>query len=231
MFGWTLVARTGSCPTVLPIQTTLPCILLFMENNLRSELAELIGFVHSRGWAEGTGGNFSRVLSIDPLRILVTPSGIDKGQVTPEQLLVVNEKGEVVQGSAKPSAETLLHVPIVEETGAKVVLHTHSVWNTLASLSPGNEYLVSGLEMLKGLQGVSTHEHIESVPILENSQDVPSLSLQLRDTLKAFPKAHAVLLRGHGVYTWGCDIFEAKRHIEILEFLFEVSWRRNNLDN
>lgn len=199
-----------------------------MEHVLRAELAELIGFLHGRGWAEGTGGNFSRVLSHDPLRLLLTPSGVDKGQVQPEQLLIVDGAGQVVQGDKKPSAETLLHIPIVEETGATVILHTHSVWNTLASLSDGDEYVISGLEMLKGLKGVTSHEHQERVPILENSQDIPSLAVTLREVLRASPSTHAVLLRGHGVYTWGCDIFEAKRHIEILEFLFEVSWRRNN---
>lgn len=199
-----------------------------MEQRLREELADLIGFIHRRGWAEGTGGNFSRVLLHDPLRLLLTPSGVDKGQVQPEQLLTVDRDGHVVQGDKKPSAETLLHIPIVEETGATVILHTHSVWNTLASLSVGDTYTVTGLEMLKGLKGVTSHEHVEEIPILENSQDIPTLAIRLRQVLKDRPSTHAVLLRGHGVYTWGCDIFEAKRHIEILEFLFEVSWRRNN---
>lgn len=206
-------------------------ILERVEQSLRKELVDLITFLHGRGWAEGTGGNFSRVLSYDPLRILVTPSGVDKGQVQPEQLLIVDREGQVVQGAAKPSAETLLHIPIVEQTGAKVILHTHSVWNTLTSLSPQPEITITGLEMLKGLSGVTTHQHVETIPILENSQDIPALAVQLREVLKASPSTHAVLLRGHGVYTWGCDIFEAKRHIEILEFLFEVTWRSKKLDH
>ncbi|MBS1724206.1 MAG: methylthioribulose 1-phosphate dehydratase [Armatimonadetes bacterium] len=201
-----------------------------MEQALRSELTELIGLIYERGWAPGTGGNFSRVLSVDPLRLLITPSGVDKGSVKPEDLLVVDEMAQVVQGAQKPSAETWLHIPIVEECGAKVIVHTHSIWNTLASLTPGSLFTINGLEMLKGLTGVATHEHTESVPILENSQDVPALAETLRKVLRSMPDAHAVLLRGHGLYTWGCDIFEAKRHLEILEFLFEVTIRSRTLE-
>lgn len=195
----------------------------------RQELADLIGYIHSRGWSEGTGGNYSAVLQDDPLRLLITPSGVDKGSVRPEALLVVDEDARVVEGEGRPSAETLLHFPIVRRRGARVVLHSHSVWQTLASLSPGTAFEISGLEMQKGLRDVASHEHTESVPILENSQDIPALAVELDECLVSQPLCHAVLLRGHGLYTWGCDIFEAKRHLEILEFLFEVTLRAREL--
>ncbi len=196
----------------------------------RSELAELIREIHGRGWSPGTGGNYSRILSRDPLRILVTPSGIDKGQVTPECLLIVDEGGKVVEGELSASAETLLHVAIAQETDAQVILHTHSIWNTLASLTKGDALTITGLEMEKGLEGVKTHEHAEIIPIFENSQDIASLSEELRKVLRSRDNLHAVLLRGHGLYTWGRSIFEARRHLEILEFLFEVTVRRQGLE-
>jgi len=197
---------------------------------LRSELAELIREIHGRGWSPGTGGNYSRVLSNEPLRLLITPSGIDKGQVTPESLLIVDEAGKVVEGEMSSSAETLLHVAIAQETDAQVILHTHSVWNTLASLTKGNGLTITGLEMVKGLEGVKTHEHAEMIPIFENSQDIASLAEDLRKVLRDKPTTHGVLLRGHGLYTWGRSIFEARRHLEILEFLFEVTVRRQSLE-
>ncbi|MBS1714476.1 MAG: methylthioribulose 1-phosphate dehydratase [Armatimonadetes bacterium] len=197
-----------------------------MHQELRDELAGLVKWAHGKGWAPGTGGNFSRLVSRDPFRLLVTPSGADKGSVAPEDLLIVDREGSVIEGARQPSAETLLHVPIVEEQGAEAVVHTHSVWNTLASLSPGEDFEISGLEMLKGLSGVRSHEHTERVPILDNSQDIGALSKTLRAALRAKPDVHAVLLRGHGVYTWGYDIFQARRHAEIVEFLFEVTLRR-----
>ena len=79
--------------------------------------------------------------------------------------------------------------------------------------------------MLKGLQGVSTHTHAEDVPILANSQDYTALSHAVRASLLAHPQAHGFLLRRHGLYTWGVDAAEARRHVEIFEFLFEAAGR------
>jgi methylthioribulose-1-phosphate dehydratase len=52
------------------------------------------------------------------------------------------------------------------------------------------------------------------------------LSLVVRECLAQHPAAHAFLLRGHGLYTWGTDVTQAVRHVEILEFLLEVTGRR-----
>jgi methylthioribulose-1-phosphate dehydratase len=115
----------------------------------------------------------------------------------------------------------------VRQAGAGAVLHTHSVWGTLLSdhHGPAGGFALEGYEMLKGLGGVSTHEHREWVPILENSQDYVTLSSTLSSTLREHPRSHGVLLRKHGLYTWGSDLAEARRHVEILEFLFEVEAR------
>ncbi len=80
--------------------------------------------------------------------------------------------------------------------------------------------------MLKGLRGVCTHEHEEWLPIIENSQDMARLSRCVEERLQEHPDAHGFLLRRHGLYTWGTDLGEAKRHVEILEFLLEVTGRQ-----
>ena len=85
---------------------------------------------------------------------------------------------------------------------------------------------IEGYELLKGLAGVSTHAHLERVPILENTQDYAGLARDLTATLQAHPQAHGVLLSRHGLYTWGQSVAEARRHLEALEFLFEVEVRR-----
>ena len=79
--------------------------------------------------------------------------------------------------------------------------------------------------MLKGLDGVRTHEHREWLPILDNSQDMRELAEEVKKRLEEHPGAHAFLLRGHGLYTWGRDLAQARRHVEILEFLLEVVGR------
>jgi len=194
---------------------------------LADRLVRTSGEFHRRGWALGTSGNFSAVLTRDPLRVLISRSGVDKGEMTRDQILLVDEGGAVVAGNGKPSDETVVHVAVARQRGAGAVLHTHSVWNTLLSEAAGDEggLLVEGLEMLKGLTGVTTHEHAEWVPIVENTQDYGLMTAEVSRVLVAHPRAHGLLLRGHGLYTWGRDLGEARRHVEILEFLFEVTGR------
>ena len=190
-------------------------------------LAEVGRAVHARGWATGTAGNFSAVLHREPLALAISRSGVDKGQLTAEQFLAVDGEGRRTEGEGKPSDETVVHLAVVRERGAGAVLHTHSVWNTLLSEASGDlgGILIEGFEMLKGLSGVATHEHAEWVPIIPNTQDYTRMSGDVVAELRRHPRAHGLLLRGHGLYTWGTDLAEAKRHVEILEFLFEVVGR------
>ena len=84
--------------------------------------------------------------------------------------------------------------------------------------------------MLKGLAGVATHEHREWLPIVENSQDMQALAAETRRMLDENPKVHGFLIRRHGLYTWGKDLAEAARHVEILEFLLESVGRRHMME-
>jgi len=72
---------------------------------------------------------------------------------------------------------------------------------------------------------VSTHEHREWIPIVENDQDMSRLEGRIRDILFSQPLPHAFLLRRHGMYTWGETLSQAVRHVEIVEFLLEVVGR------
>ncbi|HEU4478131.1 MAG TPA: methylthioribulose 1-phosphate dehydratase [Pyrinomonadaceae bacterium] len=194
---------------------------------LAANLAATAKALHARGWLSGTSGNLSAVVQLQPLLLAMSPSGIDKGELTAEQVLLVNENANVINGDRKPSDETLLHIEIVKQRQAGAVLHTHSVWNTIISdLFAGERGLaIEGYEMLKGLVGVHTHEHSEWLPIIENSQDMSELAVRIRVVLTEQPNAHGLLLHKHGLYSWGKDLSEARRHIEILEFLLEALGR------
>ena len=196
-------------------------------------LAELGRDFHRRGWVLGTSGNFSAVIARDPLRIVITASSLDKGTLSPEQIVEIDADGRNVGPSQlKPSAETLLHVAIVKAISAGAVLHTHSVWSTILSdyhVGHGG-FFIEGYEMLKGLEGVRTHDHREWIPILENSQDMEALASETRQMLQQAPDVHGFLIRRHGMYTWGKNLAEAARHVEILEFLLESVGRRQMME-
>lgn len=190
-------------------------------------LAETARALHARGWALGTAGNFSAVVRRDPLVLAISRSGADKGRLTAADILEVDGNGLPLEADAKPSDETVVHLAVARERGAGAVLHTHSVWSTLLSQAVGEAggLAISGYEMLKGLAGVTTHEHTEWVPVLENTQDYGRMKRDVMEALSNHPRAHGLLLRGHGLYTWGRDLEEAQRHVEVLEFLFEVVGR------
>src|SRR4030095_17052705 len=138
-------------------------------------LAAVAKGFYARGWLLGTSGNLSAVVQREPLRLAMSPSGIDKGELTAEQILAIDENAHIVSAhNGKPSDESLLHIRIVKERGASAVLHTHSIWNTILSdlNAPEGGVAIEGYEMLKGLQGVRTHEQKEWLPIIENSQDM-----------------------------------------------------------
>lgn len=199
------------------------------SGDLANQLVTVGRGFYARGWVMGTSGNFSAVVSERPLQLLITPSAAHKGRLESRQLLRIDAEGRVVgrKPAGKPSAETLLHLEIVKARGARAVLHTHSVWSTILSerhFAQGG-LAIAGYEMLKGLEGITTHDHREWLPVLSNDQDMPRLAGRLREALAAHPGAHAVLLSGHGLYTWGHTIADAERHVEILEFLLEVVGR------
>src|SRR6187549_4222630 len=156
----------------------------------------------ARGWVMGTSGNFSAVLSRDPLRLAITSSGVDKGSLSPGDILEIDQHGGIVSGSGRPSAEAALHLAIVRARGAGAVLHTHSVWGTILSDTAGNGLVVQGYEMLKGLDGVASHEHREWLPVIENTQNWEAAAPSVTALLDAYPDAHALLIRSHGLYTW-----------------------------
>jgi len=210
-----------------------------VHDSLATALTDAMADIHRRGWCDGTGGNFSCLLQRDPLRLLMAPSGVDKGSVNARDLIQVDGNGHVVAGQGNASAETALHLEIVHTCSAGAVLHTHSQAGTLlsqwamerTSSTDTVEHTtleLKDLEMLKGLDGLKTHACSIHIPVLANDQDLLALAQRARPLLPGAP--HGVLIAGHGLYAWGRNLGSALRHLEILEFLLEQRWRRLLLD-
>ena len=199
---------------------------------LARQLAQIGRDFRNRGWALGTSGNFSAVVSTQPLRLAITQTGVDKEALTEREIILLDEEGRTLEGPGRPSEETALHLAIIRIKRAGAVLHTHSVWGTLVSEKHAEQggLNIEGYEMLKGLEGVRTHQHKEWLPILENSQDMMALGATVEDALVRYPESHGFLLLRHGLYTWGQNPVHAKRHVEILEFLLEVVGRNTGMN-
>ena len=184
----------------------------------------------TRSWSLGTSSNYSVVVDRQPLRILVTASGKDKGHLEPNDFVIVDEAGQRTPAEQPASsAETLLHCSIAQHRGAGAILHTHSVWATILSehFAQLGGITIQGFEMLKGLDGIKSHETSMWLPIFQNTQDIPKLRGQVEQMWQGNPDrpCWGYLIRRHGMYTWGRDLAEAARHVEVIEFLLECLGR------
>lgn len=190
---------------------------------MTAELArECVRFAQM-GWMRGTSGNLSVVLQRDPLRLAVTVSGVDKGEITAEDSVVIDADGNAVDSDKIPSAEAALHARIARVAGAGAVVHVHALATVVAAEHWPDGVVLQDLEMLKGF-GRQAHEEVV-VPVVPNSQDM----VELGDAFeKGFdPGVPALLVARHGVYVWGDDLMQARHRLECLEWLlrFKVETR------
>lgn len=182
----------------------------------------------ARGWTPATSSNFS--MRLDEAHAAITVSGLDKGRLTEEGVMVVDLDGRPVATEQRPSAETVLHTRLYRrDAGIGCVLHTHSLVQTVASrvFAPSGGVRLEGYELAKAIAGTTTHEAVIELPVLANSQDMPATAGQVEALLDAGPLS-GYLIAGHGLYAWGRDLAEARRHLEAFEFMLacELELRR-----
>jgi methylthioribulose-1-phosphate dehydratase len=193
-----------------------------MSNYLEkwNELSEVKAELAKRDWFYGTSGNLSIRVSGSPLSFLVTASGKDKRKTTCEDFLLVDGDGNPAEDTdLKPSAETLLHLEIYRRTNAGCSLHVHTVDNNVISELYGDsrEVVFKGQEIIKAF-GLWNEDAELRLPIIPNHADIPLLASELVRHIQG--ASGAVLIRNHGITVWGKDAFEAKKHLEAYEFLF-----------
>jgi methylthioribulose-1-phosphate dehydratase len=182
----------------------------------------------SLGWMRGTSGNLSVVLSREPLRVAVTASGLDKGELSEADVVAVDADGSVVHGpatkgwagDARPSAEAAVHARIATMTGARAAVHVHTVAAVAAGRRWPSGVELEGLEMLKGI-GVPAEGVAIRVPVVENSQNMRLLSDRIEQSHD--PRVPAVIVADHGLYAWGGDMMQARHHAEVIGWLLELA--------
>lgn len=194
----------------------------FDAQRLQALAGEIIANVRElsvAGWTPATSSNFS--MRLDDRHAAITVSGRDKGKLSQGDIMVVDFDGKAVGSDHRPSAETLLHTQLYRRfPDIGCILHTHSRNQTIASrLFAGAGHLrLEGYELLKAFAGNETHETEICVPVLPNSQDMHTLAAQVDALLDRGPM-WGYLIDGHGLYAWGRDMAEARRHLEAFDFL------------
>ncbi len=181
------------------------------------------------GWTPATSSNFS--MRLDGQYAAVTVSGRDKGKLTEDDIMVVDFDGRAVATEQRPSAETVLHTRLYRRMpDIGCVLHTHSLSQTLASklYSGAGHIRFEEYELIKAFRGQETHETIMDVPVLANNQHIPTLAAQVDVLLDKGP-IWGYLIEGHGMYAWGRDMAEARRHLEAFEFLINCELEMRKL--
>jgi methylthioribulose-1-phosphate dehydratase len=201
--------------------TRYPDFKMFAE-----QLVQTARWASRMGWAPATSTNYSVRLPDDaaPAYCAITSSGVDKSIIEIQHILAVDQHGSPIDADGlTPSAETPLHMLLYRTMGAGAVFHTHSLPAALLSQLACNEgcVLLSGWELLKGLSGIDTHEVEIPLPVFPNSQDMQALSARVEQSLSKERSGYGFLLAGHGLYAWGKDMPEAKRHLEVLEYLLQ----------
>jgi methylthioribulose-1-phosphate dehydratase len=199
---------------------------------LAAAAAELIANTRelaALGWTPATSSNFS--MRLDERTAAITVSGRDKGKLVPEDIMVVDFEGHAVGSNKRPSAETVLHTQLYRRLpDVGCVLHTHSLAQTLASkLYAGAGHIrFEEYELIKAFRGQETHEAVMDVPVLANNQHIPTLAAQV-DVLLEKKEFWGYLIEGHGLYAWGRDMAEARRHLDAFEFLINCELEMRKL--
>jgi methylthioribulose-1-phosphate dehydratase len=195
-----------------------------------SELAAESARFAARGWMPGTAGNLSVTLRRDPIRLAVTASGLDKGELTAEDIVIIDGHGDGVSGEGgsgkRPSAEAGLHARIAAQAGAGAVIHVHALAAVTAAHLWPDGVVLRDLEMLKGI-GHAAHDEEIVIPVVQNSQDMDALGDAFeRIYLPAAAEKRdvpALIVAGHGIYAWGRDLREARWHLELTEGLLQIA--------
>jgi methylthioribulose-1-phosphate dehydratase len=195
------------------------------DPNAAELIVSLCRQFYALGWVSGTGGGVS--VRQDG-RIWVAPSGVQKERMAAEDIFALDEEGRVLRGPTRDGLRLSACLPLflnayrLRQAGA--VIHSHGMHAMLVTLVFGHVFRVTHLEMMKGVTGLGYHDELV-VPIIDNTAQECDLADAMADAMRAHPKAHAVLVRRHGVYVWGRDWISAKTHAECYHYLFEAAVR------
>lgn len=171
----------------------------------RQEVCKVCHLLYERGYVVSNDGNVS--LRVDENRVLLTPSGVSKGRMEPDMLVLCDLDGNVLDGNRYPSSESPMHLMVLQErSDVNSVVHAHPPMSTAFAVcrKPLKELYLT--EMIAGLGEVPVADFA-----MPSTKEVP-------DSVRPFVHDHsAVLLANHGSLAWGKDIWQAFDRLETVE--------------
>jgi len=186
-------------------------------------ICELARTFYDLGWVSGTGGG---ICIREGDHVIMAPSAVQKERMRADQMFTIALDGSIVSRPAdpdlRPSECSSLFLKAINLRNAGAVIHNHSIHAVMATMLFGSEFVVSHLEMIKGIEGMSYSDRLV-VPIIENTARECDLADSLEEAILAYPDTHAVLVRRHGVYVWGRDWISAKTQAECYDYLFRAA--------
>lgn len=198
-------------------------IIPMSQEDPRALICELACSFYDLGWASGTGGGICIRVGDE---VIVAPSGVQKERMRPEQMFTIALDGSVVSRPEdpvlRPSECSSLFLKAINIRGAGAVIHSHSIHAVMATLLFTGDFVISHLEMIKGIEGFGYHDRLV-VPIIDNTARECDLADAMEEAILAYPETHAVLVRRHGVYVWGEDWVRAKTQAECYDYLFRAA--------
>lgn len=194
-----------------------------MADDVRALICDLARSFYDLGWVSGTGGG---ICIREGDHVVMAPSGVQKERMRPDQMFTIALDGSVLtrpdDPNLRPSECSSLFLKAINLRGAGAVIHSHSIHAMLATTLFANEFVVSHLEMIKGIEGMSYADRLV-VPIIENTARECDLADALEDAIVRYPDTQAVLVRRHGAYIWGRDWIRAKTQAECYDYLFRAA--------
>jgi L-fuculose-phosphate aldolase len=188
-----------------------------MESEYRRDLIEVCRRMYQKGFVASNDGNVSIRLSEN--EILATPTGMSKGDISPDQLIKVNMKGDVVEGFLKPSSELKLHIHIYKSRpDVKSVVHAHP------PISTG--FAVAGI----AIDQMAIPEVIASLGAVPLAPYATPSTDELAHSIDEFiGNCNAILLSNHGVVTVGPDVYSTYYTMERVEHSAYITWVAKSL--
>ena len=181
------------------------------EQQIKEYICQIGERIYDRQYVAANDGNISVKLSEN--EIIITPTGVSKGFMTPDMLIKVDKYGNVIEGDLDPSSETKMHLQVYEEQpDIGAVVHAHPPYATSFAVAgqPLDEKILPEAVILLG-----------TVPVAEYG--TPSTK-EIPEAVKPYLEDNsAVLLENHGVLTWGTDLKEAHFRLESLELYAKVA--------